>query len=366
LISTPFIILIVSLGNAVDDFHTTEITQITNSTDLRIQMLLNEWQDNLKRLNNTINRRIGALKDMESDLEETIRLTLVQHESEASVFEQQSCSAIEEFWLDSRNQLDNIGKDILQASKEYEAYVETNKLKMKDSIDSIANNSTTKNKNVTDSARARKVLDEIRIEVYKEFNTKVLRALEKVKLEHGQGRNRCIPPFLATRVLFHAMDWFWDAAKLSERCIGRVASRGLIMFLDGMPPSARSFFIVASALMVLSQITLKPDSLLDCEDVLNILDGKGAKRVFLIGLLFITQKLDSFGDRILLLECIWGCSCFGVSPPDSMMEQYLNSVKYGGAGCIAGGSFAHADPSDLINSVLQDSNEMEENDGTIS
>lgn len=60
----------------------------------RRKAMLTEWQDNLFRLNDAINRRIGTLKDMECDLEETIRLTLVQHETEAAVFEQQTCSNV--------------------------------------------------------------------------------------------------------------------------------------------------------------------------------------------------------------------------------------------------------------------------------
>jgi hypothetical protein len=42
--------------------------------------LVREWDENLKILNSGINRRIGGLKDMEADLEETVRLTILQHE----------------------------------------------------------------------------------------------------------------------------------------------------------------------------------------------------------------------------------------------------------------------------------------------
>ena len=41
----------------------------------RKSALLKDWQDNLYLLNSAINRRGGGLKDMEADLEETIRMT---------------------------------------------------------------------------------------------------------------------------------------------------------------------------------------------------------------------------------------------------------------------------------------------------
>ena len=68
----------------------------------RRHALVTEWSSNLYRLNNAINRRVGSLKDMEADLEETLRLTLAQHEIEAAVFEQTSCSRLENFWIQAR------------------------------------------------------------------------------------------------------------------------------------------------------------------------------------------------------------------------------------------------------------------------
>lgn len=41
----------------------------------RKSALLKDWQENLYLLNSAINRRVGGLKDMEADLEETIRMT---------------------------------------------------------------------------------------------------------------------------------------------------------------------------------------------------------------------------------------------------------------------------------------------------
>ena len=46
---------------------------------------------------------------MEGDLEETLRLTLAQHEIEGATFEQGSCARLENFWLNARNKLNVSG-----------------------------------------------------------------------------------------------------------------------------------------------------------------------------------------------------------------------------------------------------------------
>ena len=81
----------------------------------RRQMLINEWQDNLFRLNDAVNRRVSKLKDTEGDLEETLRLTLAQHEIESVVFEQSSCGRLENFWLNSREKIASLGKELMDA-----------------------------------------------------------------------------------------------------------------------------------------------------------------------------------------------------------------------------------------------------------
>ena len=51
---------------------------------------------------------------MEADLEETIRMTILQHEVEYSVFEQLSCSRLENFWLEWRGKMKIMATDLRQ------------------------------------------------------------------------------------------------------------------------------------------------------------------------------------------------------------------------------------------------------------
>ena len=86
-----------------------ELSKSSEYLNQRRGLLINEWQDNLYRLNDAINRRVSTLKDMEGDLEETLRLTLAQHEIESATFEQGSCARLENFWLNARNKLNVSG-----------------------------------------------------------------------------------------------------------------------------------------------------------------------------------------------------------------------------------------------------------------
>lgn len=79
-----------------------EVCKADKYCDERRAALVSEWQDNLFRLNDAINRRVGTLKDMEADLEETLRLALAQNEIEACVFEQTSCARMDNFWVQVR------------------------------------------------------------------------------------------------------------------------------------------------------------------------------------------------------------------------------------------------------------------------
>lgn len=49
---------------------------------------------------------------MEADLEETVRLTILQHEVENSVFEQLSCSRLEQFWIEWRAKIFDMAKEL--------------------------------------------------------------------------------------------------------------------------------------------------------------------------------------------------------------------------------------------------------------
>ena len=80
-----------------------EVLKADKYCDERRAALVSEWQDNLFRLNDAINRRVGTLKDMEADLEETLRLALAQNEIETCVFEQTSCARMDNFWVQVRS-----------------------------------------------------------------------------------------------------------------------------------------------------------------------------------------------------------------------------------------------------------------------
>lgn len=107
------------LKDAVTDYKQ---NQLQLSKEFQIQQrerLIHEWQDNLYRLNNAINRRVGSLKDMETDLEETLRFTIIQHEIEASVFEQNTCAKLESFWVEQRAKMKVLTKKLKEAQSDY-------------------------------------------------------------------------------------------------------------------------------------------------------------------------------------------------------------------------------------------------------
>lgn len=346
------------LRSIVSDYYEQESIHSDESIKERRGAMLADWQENLSRLNDQINKRIGTLKDMECDLEETIRLTLVQHEAEAIVFEQQTCAKMEEFWLEWRKRFEDQGKELRETQRDHEIAQSSGKSKSKktakdaqlDELVNTTNSPESKSKlksevsgvvvgdednkpadesgdadadaesssppsSIPDTTRAKMVLDSILMEAYKELMHKIVRSVEVVKKEYGVGRKRHIPAYMVTKILFKAMDWFWDRAKLAEKCPGALSRKGHILFKDGIPTLARSTFCVGSSLAILSTLTLKENYYMDFEDVMEVIEGKGIKRCLIVGLLLMCQQFGSFGTRLMMSEALWVASCAGVSPP---------------------------------------------------
>ena len=212
-----------------------EVAKADRYCNERRAALITEWQDNLFRLNDAINRRVGTLKDMEADLEETLRLALAQNEIEACVFEQTSCARMDNFWVQSRAKLDALGRDLKDAQREMlivRMASGTKGGKKERELDGLlelpdltephpsthggsaaANSKGTKAKKtllqsavtgsgqrastgvlnpnpsanpdegdtIPDTVRVKRVLDEIRSEYYREFNYQLTRSLEQVR-----------------------------------------------------------------------------------------------------------------------------------------------------------------------------------------
>lgn len=97
----------------------------------------------------------------------------------------------------------------------------------------------------------KRILDQVRSEAFKEFSQKLIKGLDKYRKHFGTGRRRLLQPFLIAKVLFSCCDLFWDRAKLSERCVGTIISRGLILFMHGLPPHARALFCIGSTMAII-------------------------------------------------------------------------------------------------------------------
>ena len=67
-----------------------------------------------------MNRRVLSLKTMDSELENSIQTSLLQHEVEACLFEQNSCARLEEFWVEQRSKMHNLAKSIKDAQVDYD------------------------------------------------------------------------------------------------------------------------------------------------------------------------------------------------------------------------------------------------------
>ena len=88
--------------------------------DLRSE-LLQDWQENLKRLNRAVVRRIKNLKVMETELQDTLKLAFAQNEVECIVFEQTSCAKFEHFWSAWGDRLDSLAKELRNTTDDFEA-----------------------------------------------------------------------------------------------------------------------------------------------------------------------------------------------------------------------------------------------------
>lgn len=367
--------------------------------------LLQEWKENLVRLDGAVNRRIGGLKDMEADLEETIRLTILQHEVEANVFEQLSCSRLETFWIEWQQKMNTLAKDLIQSNEDYEIAKLGGKAKARASqkdrqLDDMVNvakdsgaitaagkksaqsapaetkrveaevtgtveeaDDTTGSANsdpigayqnkdlLLDTKRMKVVLEDIKPDIYRDFTHKLTRGLEKVRRDLGEGRQRLVPPFAATKVLFKCCHRFFEQAKLSERCIGRISSRGVLLFSEGLPMHAQATFSIAASLALVAQLAMR-DNKIDCDDIFSL--AENMKVYFMVGMLtVIHSQFNEFGDYFIKSEIIWMCSVLEIVPPADILynmdckglrEQIPKDI-------ILTGIFSD-DPVDLLNSII--------------
>jgi glucan-binding YG repeat protein len=351
-----------------------------------------DWNSRLTLLNRAVNRRIGRLKEMEAALEESISETLLQHEVEATLFEQNSCACLEEFWVEQRSRMHSLTTLIKNAQVDFEIARHSgkkgNREYIKDKVVDMALQGATmptlpplnaneeetrtssssarfdQNKVATDSDRLKSILDEIRPDFYREFTHKMTRGLEKMKRDYGEGKKRLVAVHHVCKVLFSAADLFWDRARLSARCVGKVACRGTVLFMNGMPTNCRAQFCIGVALFVISSVKSSYGKV-DCQDIFNLME-RGLKKVFIVGLYAITMQLGSFGSNMLTAECMWACSVCSVPPPVELLQAFTSSqadklnleaqehskklaAQYATS---SRGSFFTDDPVDLVNSVL--------------
>ena len=401
------------LRTKLNDYLRRELSLVDTFASGRKAALYKDWQDNLYILNSAINRRVGGLKDMEADLEETIRITILQHEAENAVFEQLSCSRMEQFWLEWRSRMFTLSKKLREEQEDYQIsktsggskarvsrkdkqlddlmdmahaaevgeegkarpaavrkpaaspYMDMKGVGERGMMDPITDSGVDLLEKPdyipTDTERLKLILDNIRPDVYREFTHKITRSLESVRRDLGEGRKRLIPPYSAAKCMVTCCDVFWEHAKLSERCVGRISSRGMLLFADGLPRNARALFGVACTMYVLSQIQLKEESMMgiDCDDVFEMLDD--IKQVFLLGLLTVSMQYGTFGHYLLRSECIWACSCFGIDPPAELIMQLdAKGMDKSHAENTQPTGFYSEDPIDLTNCLLCLTTDLEE------
>jgi hypothetical protein len=346
------------------DNVTSEVAKANSYLDERRQLLINEWQDNLFRLNDSINRRVSTLKDMEGDLEETLRLTLAQHEVEACMFEQSSCARLENFWLNSRNKLNILGRELKEAQADLVIQRQSGSKAGKKSAndrqiddilalppvdatsgkktgsakelagegvddDAVPEEEEVSNAPFVDTFRIKRLLDDVRTEHYRNFNHRMVKSLEIVKKESGQGRKRHVPAFLVTKTLFHYISEWWDQSKMTEKAVGRLMFKGKVLFKNGLPKHAQTLFVISSTLACMSEFTLKGQHhLIDCDEILEYIE-KFTKRMFLIGFLMIAIELNSFGENLLKTECVWACTSCSIIPPAELLGALQTKGKSG-------------------------------------
>jgi len=401
------------LRSKLNEYLRRELSLVDTFASERKAALFKDWQDNLYILNSAINRRVGGLKDMEADLEETIRITILQHEAENAVFEQLSCSRMEQFWLEWRSRMFILSKKLREDQEDYQisktsggskARVSRKDKQLDDLMDlahAVEVGEEEKSRPVvkhapvkpvsspymdmkgvgeagmdpiesgvdilekpdyipTDTERLKLILDNIRPDIFREFTHKITRSLESVRRDLGVGRKRLIPPYTVAKCMVTCCDVFWEHAKLSERCVGRISSRGMVLFADGLPRNARALFGVSCTMYVLSQIQLKEIMMgIDCNDVFEMLGD--IKQVFLLGLLTVSMQYGSFGNYFLRSECIWACSCFGIDPPaELIMELDAKGMDKSHVENTQPTGFYSEDPIDLTNCLLSLSTDAEE------
>eukprot|EP00981_Chlorochromonas_danica_P005459 scaffold1091_cov164-Ochromonas_danica.AAC.82 len=398
------------LESMVEDFLALQMQQLEQfNQDMRAG-LLQEWKENLIRLDEGVNRRIGGLKDMEADLEETIRLTILQHEVEVNVFEQLSCSRLESFWIDWQQKMNGLAKDLIKSNEEYEiaklggkarARASQKDRQLDDMINvakepgtltgsakkgtltpSARNNGpdltgtpgatgevaeeieeTTASANsdpigayqlkelLIDTKRMKIILEDIKADIYRDFNHKLTRGLERVRRDLGEGRQRLVPPYAATKILMKCCHTFYDQAKLSERCIGRISSRGVLLFSEGLPMHAQATFAIASTLSLLCQLKLK-DEKFDCDDIFQRVED--IKIYFMVGLLaVIHSSFNEYGSYAIQGEILWMCSVLDILPPaDLLYHMDCKGLKEEIPKDIVLTGIFSDDPVDLINSLF--------------
>jgi hypothetical protein len=253
--------------------------------DGQMKLLMDDWVGNLDRLNKGVSRRIDTLKGMEHELEETLRMAFAQHEVEATVFEQGSCSKMERFWTSWGERMQQLATELREQQEDFHIMrrrqrerVGTKELAL-DLLASPSNNLPdgdrrsrsalgvavnspdkplkTQNQSALHGGvvggevrqedhipgglggqclRLKMLLDEIRAETYVDFRRRCNKGIEVLRKQQGDGRKRAVPGFLLLRVVIAACDLFWDQAQMNDRCVGRSVPRN-------SPPLPLSFFL---------------------------------------------------------------------------------------------------------------------------
>lgn len=358
--------------------------------------LLQEWREHLFRLDSAINRRIGGLKDMEADLEETIRLTILQHEIENSIFEQLSCSRMEGFWIDWRKKMKELVRDLVYKQEDYEVAKRNGKSKQRlnktdrvldDLIDTAKetktstaskqtlpppSSSSAKGDNdvllgydshmASDTMRLKIILEEIKPDIYRDFSHKLTRGIERLRRDLGEGKRQYVPSYAMAKVIALNCERFYEKAQLNEKCIGRISFQGVLLFQEGLPMFAKSTFVLATTLSMLSFISANrlhgADYKIDGEEILNMMENM--KVFFMVGLLTITSQYGDFGEYSMRSECLWMCSVLGISPPVDLLQQSLakglkESVPHA---YVPSGVFSE-DTVDLYNTLIELATDLE-------
>jgi hypothetical protein len=357
-----------SLKETLEQFIKKELSSIDHFNLVKRQELLNEYQTQIVRLDSFINRRIGSLKDMEADLEETIRLTILQHEVENNVFEQLSCARFEKFWIDWFSKVNILTKELVHTQEDYEVSKrmgnkkarinkkdrqiddlvdvaketaitsgnKDNNTKLKQTADILNAMANEANQNeegatpddpyamlgeISDTMRIKIILDDIKPELYRDFVHKTTRALEKVRRELGEGRKQIVPTYSIMKVIAINCDRFYEKTRLNERCIGRISANGVMLYQEGLPVHAKHKFILGTTLALLSILPCK-DYKIDCEDIFLQLSNN-IKVYFLIGLLNIINSYHEFGEYFIRSECLWICSVMEIPPPEELLQSSL-------------------------------------------